>query len=277
MRLLALATVLAVTGCATEKGNDRHAQHGADQIRIVAVQREAMVQEAKAESQTQQALVEALARVAEANPAHAPSVAVALAVIGTRGAQQDKAGAPVIGLQKPANEALEWTKALAPTVGGLITGVGIAAINADTQRNASNNNRQVLLGDQATDKEIIQAVAGLGTVAAAQTGIEVGGDYYDIQDQASVDNSTVTTTSEDTTTTTQTTTTTSYSMDTTIDYQGTSMTLSELVTTLKSAGATYSIDIDGDGNPDVSGGDGTTAVVAIDCNTTFGPLPTQCQ
>ena len=273
MMALALATVLAVAGCATEKGNVRHAQHASDQVRIVAVQREAMVQEAKAEASTQLALMEALARVAEDNPQEASSVAVALAVIGTRASQQDKSNTPVIGLQKQSNEALEWTKALAPTVGGLITGVGIAAINAETQRNASDNNRDILLGDQVADRGIVEAVAGLGSVAAAQTGIEVSGDYYDLEDSASVDNSTTTTTSEDTTTTT----TTSYSMNTTLDYEGTTMTLSELITELKSAGATYSIDLNNDGVPDVSGGSGRTAVTEINCAVTFAPRPTQCQ
>ena len=77
MRGVAAVAVLAVAaGCSTERGNQRHSQHGADQIRMVAVQREAMVQEAKAESLTQQALVEALARVAEANPQHAPSLSL---------------------------------------------------------------------------------------------------------------------------------------------------------------------------------------------------------
>jgi hypothetical protein len=66
-------------------------------------------------------------------------------------------------------------------------------------------------------------------------------------------------------------------MDTTIDYQGTNMTLSELVTTLKSAGATYSIDLNNDGVADVSGGDGTTSITKIDCQLTFGPTPPQCQ
>ena len=170
MRVLALATVLAVTGCATEKGNVRHAQHASDQVRIVAVQREAMVQEAKAEADTQQALVEALARVAEANPQEASSVAVALAVMGVRDSQGKPRNTPIVSLQRPTNEALEWTKALAPTIGGLVTGVGIAAINAETQRNASDNNRDILLGDQAADRGIVEAVAGLGGIAAAQTG-----------------------------------------------------------------------------------------------------------
>ena len=273
MKLLAVAVLVVLTGCATSKGNDRHAQHANDQVRIVAVQREAMVQEAKAEASTQLALMEALARVAEANPQEASSVAVALAVIGTRSSQQDKSNTPVIGLQKQSNEALEWTKALAPTVGGLITGVGIAAINAETQRNASDNNRDILLGDQAADTKIVQAVAGLGSVAAAQTGIEVSGDYYDMEDSSSVDNSTATSTSQDTTHTT------TFSLATTLDYQGQGMTLKELITELNNAGATYSIDLDGDGTADVSGGsDATsTAKVEVNCSTTFGPLPPQCK
>lgn len=273
MRILILAISLALTGCATSKGNDRHAQHAADQVRIVAVQREAMVQEAKAEASTQLALMEALARVAEANPQEASSVAVALAVIGTRSSQQDKSNAPLIGLQKQENVGLEYVKALAPTVGGLITGVGIAAINAETQRNASDNNRDILLGDQIADRGIVEAVAGLGSVAAAQTGIEVSGDYYDMEDSASVDKSTTTTTSQDTTNTT----TTSYSMNTTLDYEGKTMTLSELVAELKSAGATYSIDLNNDGVADVSGGGGKTAVTEINCAATFASRPPQCQ
>jgi len=271
--ITAVAILAVLTGCATSKGNDRHAQHAADQVRIVAVQREAMVQEAKAEASTRLALMEALARVAEANPQEASSVAVALAVIGTRASEQGKLNTPVIGLQRQSNEALEWTKALAPTVGGLITGVGIAAINAETQRNASDNNRDILLGDQVADRGIVEAVAGLGSVAAAQTGIEVGGDYYDLEDSASVDNSTATTTSQDTTTTT------TFSLATTLDYQGQGMTLKELITELNNAGAAYSIDLDGDGTPDVSGGsDATsTATVEVNCASTFGPLPPQCQ
>ena len=68
MRLLAVCLMVVLTGCATQKGNDRHAQHAADQIRMVAVQREAMVQEAQADAQNRTPhLVEALAEVARAN------------------------------------------------------------------------------------------------------------------------------------------------------------------------------------------------------------------
>ena len=266
----AIALILT-TGCATKLGNERASQHGTDQVRMVAVQHEAIKDQKIAEATAKAELYKALAAVAQSDPSSSGMVAMALAFQGLN--EEGTGQTPILALQRQENNALEWTKALAPSIGGLITGVGIAAINAETARNASDNNRAVLLGDQIADRGIVEAVAGLGSVAAAQTGIEVGGDYYDMEDSASVDNSTVTSTSQDTTNTT----TTSYSMNTTLDYEGKTMTLSELVAELKSAGATYSIDINNDGVADVSGGSGKTAVTEINCAVTFAPLPPQCQ
>ena len=274
MKPVAIALVAALTGCATDLGNQRHAQHGADQIKIVAVQREARLQEKQAEASANEKLYEALARVAESNPDHAPSVAVALAVIGVSGGQSgegDNGG--VVTLQQQQNTALEWTKALAPTVGGLVTGLGVAAINAEVQKNASDNNREILLGDQAADRGIVEAVAGLGQAAATAVGVEVGGDYYQMEDSASVDNSVTTSTSQDTTTTTTTSTAISY--NTTLNYEGADMSLSDLINQLESVNANYSIDLDGDGAPDVVG-EGEGAEMKINCGATFGPLPPQC-
>ena len=287
MRLLALASIAVLAGCATEKGNMRHSQHGADQIRIVAVQREAMVQEAKAESLTQQALVDALARVAEANPQHAPSVAVALAVIGVRGSEDKPSNTPIVSLQRPTNEALEWTKALAPTVGGLITGVGIAAINAETQRNASDNNKDILLGDQAADRGIIEAVAGLGGIAAAQTGVSVAGDYLQVSDNGSIDQSTTTDNSENETTSIEGAVNTgvqadgsynSSSMgvaDTPATYLGTTGTVKELIDYLANFGVPYTLTLNGAVVASSTTGTGTP--ITIDCNSVmFSPRPAQC-
>ena len=279
---LLVASTILLSGCATERGNARHAQHAADQVRIVAVQREAMVQEAKAEASTQLALMEALARVAEANPQEASSVAVALAVIGARSSQQDKSNAPVIGLQKQSNDALEWTKALAPTVGNLVSGLGVAAINASVTKNAQNANRDIMIGDQQQNARIVESVAGLGRVAVDNAGMSVGGSYYDLEGEASVDQSTnssvstvtetITETSTNTTTTNETssdtTITTEISANTTIDYQGEEMTLAELVTQLQNAGATYSVDLNNDGEADVSGGDGEVDT-DVSCVPTF--------
>ena len=288
MRGVAAVVVLAVaTGCATEKGNMRHAQHAKDQVRMVAVQREAMVQEAQAEADTQKALVEALARVAEANPQEASSVAVALAVIGTKGSQGNPNNTPIVSLQRPTNEALEWTKALAPTVGGLITGVGIAGINAETQKNASDNNRDILLGDQAADRGIVEAVAGLGGIAAAQTGVSVGGDYLQVSDSGSIDQSTTTDNSENQTVTAQGDLNTGSQTDdsfnssamgvesTPATYLGTTGTVQELVDYLANLGAPYTLTLNG--AVVASSTTGTGSTITIDCNSVmFSPRPAQC-
>ena len=266
MKALAVAVLAALTGCATDLGNQRHAQHGADQIKIVAVQREAQLQERQAEARMNVALVEALAEVAKASPDQAGSVAVALAVIGVRGAEGDSESSPVLGLQRQENEALEWTKALVPTVGGLVTGLGVAAINAEVQKNASDNNRAILLGDQAADRGIVEAVANLGQAAANSVGTEVAGDFYQMADSASVNNSVTETTSQDTTTTTSTT----VSLNTTLTYGGSEVTLQELISDLNAAGASYSIDLNSDGVPEVSGGTDTANVsTGVSCVPTF--------
>ena len=278
MKIIALlvASTILLSGCATERGNARHAQHAADQVRMIAVQREARVQEKQAEAAQNAALVEALARVAEANPEQASSVAVALAVIGVRGADDTDSDAPTVTLQQQREVGLEWAKALAPTVGNLVSGLGVAAINAGVQKNASDNNRDVMLGDQQQNARIVEAVAGLGNTAVSNAGMSVSGSYYDMEDSASVDQST--TSSMDTTTTTNTTTTnetssdttitTEISANTTIDYQGEEMTLAELVTQLQNAGATYSVDLNNDGEADVSGGDGEVDT-GVSCVPTF--------
>jgi hypothetical protein len=276
MKVLAGAIAVSVlSGCATQKGNDRHAQHAADQIRMVAIQREAKVQEAQAESMTQQELVKALSEVAKANPDHAPAVTVALAVIGVRGAESGNTNSPTVTLQQQKNEALEWTKALAPTVGGLINGLGVAAITADVQKNASDNAAKVQLNDANNDVAIVQAVAGLGTAAANSVGIEVGGDYYDLQDEAVIDQSVNTADSNNTTTTTETTTTTSteVSLNTTLNYDGSNMTLAELIEQLQDAGASYSLEVDG---VEVASGEGEGETLIVDCNSGFSPNPPGC-
>ena len=288
MRVLAVCLMVVLTGCATSKGNERHAQHAADQIRMVAVQREAMVQEAQAESATQVALVEALSRVAASNPDHAPAVTVALAVIGVRGADAASGEAPVLALQRQQNEALEWTKALAPTVGGLVSGLGIAAINAETQRNQSDNNREIMLGDQQQNARIVEAVAGLGTVASNNSGITASGDVYQVSDAGIIDQSSnqIWDASE-----TNTASDTGFinngannhnSLNTSImdsgqevAYAGAVGSLGELIDYLANLGQPYQLTIDGAVVASSTNGSGET--VTIDCNSVmFSPRPAQC-
>ena len=254
--LLAVALIAVITGCATEKGNVRQAEHNASQVRMIAVQREAMEKEALLESQERAALYQAISNVAATNPEHSPAALVALAVIGVRGSEESP-DAPLVSLQRQQNDALEWTKALAPTVGGLITGVGIAAINAETQRNASDNNRDILLGDQTADRGIVEAVAELGGIAAAQTGISVGGDYLQVSDNASIDQSTTTDSSQNQTVTAQGDLNTGSQTDdsfnssamgvesTPATYLGLTGTVQELIDYLANFGTPYTLTLDG--------------------------------
>jgi hypothetical protein len=292
---VSLPILLFSTGCATDLGNQRHAQHGADQVRMIAIQREARAQEKEAQAEANEKLFEALARVAESNPDHAPSVAVALAVIGVRGADSVGGDAPTVTLQQQRNEALEWTKALVPTVGGLVTGLGVAAINAEVQKNASDNNRDILLGDQAADRGIVEAVANLGTSAVNNAGLSVGGSYYDMQDSASVDNSTTSSMDTITTTTNETSLDTSTTYDAsedgfivngnydyqflddgaTVTYGGEQTNLGSIVEYLQGLGQPYSLTLDGEVYASSSEGEGEA--VTIDCTQAmFSPKPPEC-
>ena len=200
-----------------------------------------------------------MAEVARANPDHAPAVTVALAVIGVRNQGGDDADAPVVTLQQQRNEALEWTKALAPTVGGLVNGLGVAAIQASVTKKQAEITRDIQINDANSDVSIVEAVAGLGTAAANSVGVEVGGDYYQVQDSGVIDQSVNTSDSNNTTTTT--TTSTEVSLNTTLNYEGQGMTLAELIEQLQEAGASYSIEVDG--VEVASEGEGETLL--IDC------------
>lgn len=284
MKLLALViSAFLVVGCATSKGNVRAAQHSADQIRMVQVQRDAIIQEKHAQAQLQVALVEALARVAEANPEHAPSTAVALAVIGVRGASTESQDAPVVTLQQQRNDALEWTKALAPTVGNLVSGLGVAAISASVTKKQAEITRDIQINDANSDVAIVEAVAGLGTAAANNSGITAGGDVYQVSDEGWLDQSTdnITSSSDNRT---FTATDSAYIntgvndwSDRFLEFEGATMSVADLIDMLDAGGASYSIDLDGDGTPDYTGGNGGGETVYVNCNAVqFSPKPPVC-
>ena len=283
MKLLAIVvSAIFVLGCATSKGNVGAAQHSADQIKMIAVQREARLQEKQADAQTNAALVDALARVAEANPEHAPSVAVALAVIGVRGADTGSQEAPVVTLQREQNVGLEYAKALAPTVGTLVSGLGVAAINASVTKNAQDANKAIQINDQQSDVAIVQAVAGLGTAASNNSGITAGGDVYQIQDQGLVDQSSFTDSSTDNSDYEQ-----NYAdgdsfinhgeniHDSAVSFAGQDLTLGDLIAYLTDQGSPFSLVMNGQVVASSTSGTGETVV--IDCNKPqFSPRPPQC-
>ena len=93
----------------------------------------------------------------------------------------------MVTLQQSRTWHWSTTKALAPTVGNLVSGLGVAAINASVTKNAQDANRAIQINDAQSDVAIVQAVAGLGTAAANNSGITAGGDVYQVQDEGVVD------------------------------------------------------------------------------------------
>jgi hypothetical protein len=291
MKLLILAGLITLVGCTSIEKQQSNEQA---QIEMVRVQREARKQEEVVESQEKAALYNAIAQIAATNPEHSPAALVALTAISMSSVEED-ADAPILGLREQRNEALEWTAALAPTVGGLITGLGVAAINADVRKTDSNNSRKIQINDALTDAAIIESVAALGTAAVGTGGLDVGGDYYAVQDQGIIDNST----SQDTIDSYNQTTSDDDSSDTTlnytasdnafinagvadytdyiIDYQGSDMTLADLISSLNAAGAAYSIDLDGTTVAESDGDGSSTETVYVNCDAAqFSPKPPVC-
>lgn len=271
-----------VAGCSSfeEKQANNEAQ-----IRMIQVQREAQSRERIAEAEMQKALYEALLGVAKSDPSQSAAVAMALAFSSMKGEGNGQSNTPLVALQQQPNEALQWTQALAPIAGGVISTLGTAIVSGNVQKRQIEATRDVQINQANQTANAIASVAGLGATAVANVGDTVGGDYYTLTD-SSIDNSTSSTT---TTTTTTTAITDSYNTDnsdnsvtdnstatydySTVTYEGQEFTLPNLLAYLQSTGLSYTIKIgetvytvDGNGDPQ-----------EIDCGLPqFSPAPPEC-
>jgi hypothetical protein len=274
MRAVAYTMSLAmVAGCSSfeEKQANNEAQ-----IRMIQVQREAISKERIAEAEMRQALYEALLGVAKADPSQSGAVAMALAFSSMKG-ESDAPDTPLVALQQQPNEALQWTQALAPIAGGVLTTLGTAIVSGNVQKRQIEATRDVQINQANQTANAIASVAGLGETAIANAGDSYGGDYYSLTDSG-IDNSTT-----NTTTTTQITD--SYNTDnsdnssvinndySSVTYEGQEFSLPNLLNYLAGTGLAYEITIgdtvytiDGDGLP-----------VTIDCGAVdFSPPIAEC-
>ena len=291
MKIVLAVVLIMMVGCTSLEKQQSNEQA---QIEMVRLQREARKQEETVEAQEKAALYQAIAQIASTNPEHSPAALVALTAISMSATEED-ADAPIVGLREQQNEALLWTQALAPTVGGLITGLGVAAINADVAKTQSNNSRSIQEMDAQMDAAIVESVAGLGVAAVGAGALNVSGDMYTVSDNAIIDQSS----SADTTDSYNTSSSADSSADTTttytasdqafinagiadytdyiIDYEGSNMSLAELIAALNAAGATYSIDLDGTTIAESDGDGSSTETVYINCDSVmFSPKPPVC-
>ncbi len=308
MKLAIFTVCLAlIAGCTS---TEEKAQHNQAQIEIVRVQREALKAEKQAEANAQVALYNALAEVAKANPDQAGAVTVALAVQGL-GGQNEESNTPLVALQQQPNEALQWTQALAPIAGGVLTTLGTAVVSGNVQKRQIEATRDVQINAANSHASVVASVAGLGQAAVANVGDSIGGDYYSLTD-SSIDNSQTSTTTQTTTSTTTSiadsyntdnSITDSYNTDntnnsvtdsynttdntdnsvvdnsvinydySTVTYEGQELTLGGLLEYLQSTGLAYELTI-GDTVYTV---DGSGEPVEIDCTQPqFSPAPPQC-
>jgi len=160
--VIALVALL-YTGCATEMGNHRHAQHGRDQIELTRVQVESQERMALDRAQAQANWALAMAKVAEASPESADAIAVALAVSAVKGNSGESKG-PLVTLQRQENNGLEWAKVLASPVLNTVTQLGIAGINGEVQKNSSDNMAKIQMNEDVVDQAQFEV---LGTVATS--------------------------------------------------------------------------------------------------------------
>jgi hypothetical protein len=270
-RFIAIGSAFFLTACTSIEERSAHMQ---GQIEIVRVQKDAEAMQKAAEANAKAKLYEALAAVAVANPDQASAVTVALAVQGV-GTQAESGNTPIVPLQPIRNEGLEYAKVFAAPAMNVLSGVGIAAINANVARTQSDNAARVQINDAIQDSNIVEAVASLGQTAANAGGLVVSGDYLQVTDEGTLtqDFSTTTTSNQITDSYNPVTSTTTSNDYSTVTYEGQEFSLPNLLAYLQGTGLAYNLTIgdtvytvDGDGDPQT-----------IDCGVPdFSPTPPVC-
>jgi len=270
-RLIAIGSAFFLTACTSIEERSAHMQ---GQIEIVRVQKDAEAMQKAAEANAKAKLYEALAAVAVANPDQASAVTVALAVQGVS-TQTESGNSPIVPLQPIRNEGLEYAKVFAAPAMNVLSGVGIAAINANVARTQSDNAARVQINDAIQDSNIVEAVASLGQAAANAGGLVVSGDYLQVTDEGTLtqDFSTTATSNQITDSYNPVTSTTTNNDYSTVTYEGQEFSLPNLLAYLQGTGLAYNLTIgdtvytvDGDGDPQT-----------IDCGVPdFSPTPPVC-
>ncbi|BAQ84710.1 hypothetical protein [uncultured Mediterranean phage uvMED] len=146
MKIIAISMALAVlTGCASaESRMQSRADYRDSQVEMVKAQKQAEIQAAQQASAEKVAMWQALSEAVKANPDAASHMAIVAAVASTGGNGGRTVSSQVVTLNREnETNALDVVKAVTPSVVGALTQTGIAAIAAETLRNASDNSREI--------------------------------------------------------------------------------------------------------------------------------------
>ena len=172
MKILALAVVVALTGCtsAQEKREYRRAQ-----VDVISTQVEARAREGSADATARAALYQAMAEVARNSPDSADAIAVAMAVASVQ-EEEDSSGA-IVQLHREQNEALEVAKVVAPALITTVGTVAVAGYQASVNKAQSDNAALVAIADSAANADVMRSVTQMATVGLGRDTLSVGGDY----------------------------------------------------------------------------------------------------
>jgi hypothetical protein len=193
-----LIAVFLLSGCTSveEKQAYRDAQ-----IQMVEKQLLARQQMQIDMARAQAAWANAMAEVAKTNPDSADAIAVGLAVAAARNNEAEQ-GAPIVQLQREENEARAWAQVLAAPVLNTVGLVATTAINANVQKNASDNMAKISINESEIEGRQFEALAGVagavttfGATALENAG---GNTTYTLTDEALIDMSSDSSVSGDT-------------------------------------------------------------------------------
>lgn len=183
MKIIVIALALALgAGCASAEQRISDKQgYRQSQVEAIKVQAEQRTARKSAEELSEAAMWQSLAAAVAANPDSASHFAIVMAVAAARGGDSDDASEPqMVTLKTEQSDAQAWAKILAAPVLSTITNVGIAAVNADLQKEISRN---------ATKRDIVEAEQSgriydaIGTIAENRG---TDGDTYNVSDNAVV-------------------------------------------------------------------------------------------
>ena len=154
MKIVAISlAVMLATGCASaEQRMASKADYRDSQVEAIKVQAEQATARQTNEYLAKAEMWKALSEAISSNPDSASHFAIVMAVAAARSDDDDSGSMPVVKIREErSTTALDVVKAVTPAVMGSLTQVGVAAIAAETLRNASDNSRQVRIAETEQD------------------------------------------------------------------------------------------------------------------------------
>ena len=196
MKIIVISMALAVlTGCASaEQRMAGRTDYRAKQVQAIAVQAEQETARRAADAQAKSEMWRALSDAIESNPDSASHFAIVMAVAAARGSVDDgkSPATATLKTERQDAQAIDYVKALAPSLIGTLGNVGTAAILSDQAKAGIRANRDIRIVEAGVEGRIYDVLG-----AAVSGDAFVPADTSDTTEDTTPD---TTTPAEDTTT-----------------------------------------------------------------------------